>query len=372
MCFRGHPPDHDNMGSLLHKFTWAVSRMNLPNSTSGTSGTPKNKYDQIDRAALVTGNSRLIGCGRNLAPSASPVKIMQIDSSGPFYGGLYRCGQVWLCPDCAERIMRVRSAEIAKAEDEWKAQGGKVWMLTLTVPHYAGESLSVVLGRLSKAKQKLGNLNSWKKLNREFVGSIRALEIDYGNNGWHPHFHILLFLKEGTVVEPTEIESFWRVALNNTGIVGDLEKSAYVSTEGRFANYVCGSKSNRYRTDTDKTPFGLLSGHNKLQNPKALMLFEEYSKAIKGKRKLLWSGGLRKLLKIDHEKTDEEIVATTIVAEIDKSDWKIICRSGSRDLILDAARRGRVAVMEMIGFLRDLYESLLLLPSLLCPRTGFL
>jgi hypothetical protein len=342
----------EGMGSLLLKFSWAVSWMYIQNSSSGK----KNKYAQIEIAAQITGNSRLDGCGRNLAPSTSQVCIKQSDSSGPFYEGLYRCGQVWLCPDCSERIMHVRSAEISKAEHEWKSQGGRVWMLTLTLPHQQNERLEVVLARLSKARQKMCNLRIWKRLSHEFAGNIRSLEITYGNNGWHPHFHVLLFLKEGTVVEPAEIESVWRIALYNTGITGDLEKSANVLTTGSFANYVCGSKSDTYSAATDKTPFGLLSSHNKLQNKRALMLFVEYSEAIKGKRKLLWSAGLRKLLKIDDEKTDEEIVTATIIAEIDKSDWKIICKSGSRDLVLHAAEcDGQIGVLENIALLRDLY-----------------
>lgn len=341
--------------------------MYIQNSSSGE----KNNYDQIDRAACITGNSRLIGCGRNLAPSTKHVKIMQIDSSQFFYSGVYRCGQVWLCPDCAKRIMHVRSAEISKAESEWKSRGGRVWMATLTVPHVASESLSVVLARLDKAKQKMSNLREWKRFKHEFAGNIRSLEISYGKNGWHPHFHILFFVYQDAVVEATEIESVWRKALNSIGIAGDLGNSAFVLTKGRFANYVCRfSKSGSKSAVSGQNPFELISGQNELKNKQASILFYEYSKSIKGKRRLLWSGGLRKLLKLDVELSDEKIAMSTI-AEIDRKDWKIICKTGSRDFILQSAVRvGQTGVLERIALIRDWYEeSLLLPPGVILPWT---
>lgn len=244
-------------------------------------------------------------------------------------------------------------------------------MLSLTVPHHLSESLAVVLARLAKAKQKMCNLRVWKRFKHEFVGNIRMLEITYGNNGWHPHYHLLLFLNHDAVVEPAEVESIWQIALENIGFTGDLGKSAFVSTEGRFANYVCGfSKPDTNIASNIYRPFDLISGQIKLNDIQASMLFDEYSKATKGKKKLLWSGGLRKILKLDVEKSDEEITATTIV-EINRKDWKIICKTGSRDFILKCAKRdGQTGVLKRIALIRDWYnESLLLPPGVICPWT---
>jgi len=76
-------------------------------------------------------------------------------------------------------------------------QGLNIAMLTLTVPHYAKDHLRDVLDGISSALRKLKDRRAFKRLAQEIglVGNIRTLEVTYGVNGWHPHFHILLFTK---------------------------------------------------------------------------------------------------------------------------------------------------------------------------------
>ena len=48
-----------------------------------------------------------------------------------------RCANAWGCPVCAAIISEHRKNEVKEAMDWWKAQGGSVLLLTLTVPHYS-------------------------------------------------------------------------------------------------------------------------------------------------------------------------------------------------------------------------------------------
>ena len=125
-----------------------------------------------------------------------------------------------------------------------------------------------------------------------------------------------------------------------------------------------------YRSTTTGNPSTVKRAALNLRGHQASILFYEYSKSIKGKRRLLWSGGLRKLLKLDVELSDEKIAMSTI-AEIDRKDWKIICKTGSRDFILQSAVRvGQTGVLERIALIRDWYnESLLLPPGVIYPWT---
>ena len=50
------------------------------------------------------------------------------------YGGLQTCGSVWTCPVCAAKIAERRRVELLDAMELHKAQGGAVYLLTLTTP----------------------------------------------------------------------------------------------------------------------------------------------------------------------------------------------------------------------------------------------
>jgi len=63
---------------------------------------------------------------------------------------------------------------------------------------------------------------------------------------------------------------------------------------------------NKKKGRTGRTPFQLLADYSDDDN-KAGFLFQEYSKAFKGKRQLVWSDGLKDLAKINY-KSDQEIL----------------------------------------------------------------
>jgi hypothetical protein len=77
-------------------------------------------------------------------------------------------------------------------------------MLTLTFPHYLHNDLKFLMKRLRKAMTRFTGGKRYKEFveNYGLVGTVRALEVTHGQNGWHPHFHILIFLKR---IEDNEI-----------------------------------------------------------------------------------------------------------------------------------------------------------------------
>ena len=69
------------------------------------------------------------------------------------YGGLQTCGSVWTCPVCAAKIAERRRVELLDAMELHKAQGGAVFLLTLTTPHQRGDVLAELLDQQGKALQ---------------------------------------------------------------------------------------------------------------------------------------------------------------------------------------------------------------------------
>ena len=91
---------------------------------------------------------------------------------------------------------RKRRAEIKKAID---AHDGGLYMLTFTIPHYMGITLNRcywafvgLLKRFFNGTRKSKAI--WADMGK--IGHIKALEVTHGRNGWHPHYHILIFTKQ--------------------------------------------------------------------------------------------------------------------------------------------------------------------------------
>lgn len=89
-------------------------------------------------------------------------------------------------------------------------KAGRWQMLTLTLEHHAGESLRGVLDRLMLAWRSVRSHRSVRGIIAERVtASIRATEVTWGQNGWHPHIHLLWRTTEWTPAEQLELEQLW-------------------------------------------------------------------------------------------------------------------------------------------------------------------
>jgi hypothetical protein len=91
---------------------------------------------------------------------------------------------------------------------DWENIEGEMSLITLTVPHHASEKLETVTDRLQGCWRGLSKANKWGAL-RELTGAdghYKSLEVTHGSlNGWHPHFHVVVFFKPGTDVQSKEL-----------------------------------------------------------------------------------------------------------------------------------------------------------------------
>lgn len=113
--------------------------------------------------------------------------------------GVHSCSCVHLCPVCWARRRIQERAEIVYAGELWLAAGSGLATATLTVPHRAGEPLSVVSARLDSYADVFRKREGRQELRDLFgvEGVMRAVETTHGwVNGWHPHQHLLLWLTE--------------------------------------------------------------------------------------------------------------------------------------------------------------------------------
>lgn len=129
----------------------------------------------------------------------SEVQIRHKAGMGAYVSGVGRCGSVWACPVCAAKIRQRRTVEVDHAGKTWnEREGCRTALVTLTMPHYGADSLRSLWDTLANGWRELMSgraAQEWREEHR-VAGWIRAAEVTHGENGWHPHLHVLLFVQE--------------------------------------------------------------------------------------------------------------------------------------------------------------------------------
>lgn len=251
------------------------------------------------------------------------------------WANVQRCGSIWTCPVCAKQITEKRREELKKGCDAWKKQGGEVFLLTLTNSHSASHRLSDLISGQKKALKRFfegrKGVELLRLLGRKY--QIRSFEVTYGKNGWHPHFHILLFL-DGSFDRSFNIRddlaSYWIDCCIRSGLPAPSMAHGLDLRDGKYADkYVSkwGIEHELTKGHIKKgreggfTPFDLLrSSVNEddisVYGKSPSKLFQEFAISFKGARQLVWSRGLKALLGIA-EKSDEELAEETELNAID-------------------------------------------------------
>lgn len=294
------------------------------------------------------------------------------------FGGLVTCHSVWVCPVCTAKISERRRAEIQMAMAAWEAQGGSVALLTLTHGHSKHDPLSGLLQgeqkaimrffgcregvRLMGTMGRFGHIRSWEVTH----GRKRDLVVGKHSSGWHPHFHILLFLKIHWTVDSLRGFEDWafQVWLSCCRLanlpVPSRQYGVTLEDGSKAADYVAKmgleeprntwgldaemTKGHTKRAKDGETPFDFLRSCLVCEDAQGRALFREFATCFKGKRQLVWSRGLRERFDLG-ETTDAELAATPeadayILSNLTRDDWRLVLRLDARGELLELASRG--------------------------------
>ncbi len=341
---------------------------------------PLQKWELQSVARLALGDRHRINvCMRHVRADRSEVDVRRSQKSGrPYYAGLMACGSVWVCPVCAPKIQAVRAAEVRAAIDAWQ---GAVVLLTQTVPHSHEDELQPLLGRFTEALRLFKAGSPYKRASQRFriAGSIRALEVTHGRNGWHPHAHTILFLEghhdQGAVHVrrgmKAELFRLWESAAARAGFKGKLSPSAFdLQDASKVQNYVT-KMGTEYRWGPEhelvkahsktgsrgSSPFDMLRHYdpeiNAERSSRRLVLFAEYALAFHGRRQLVWSDGLKTRLLGTEGLTDQQIADSTgevdaVLARIPYSDWRIIRKHNLQGHVLENVNKFGASALEFL------------------------
>lgn len=287
--------------------------------------------------------SRQSKCHRFRIPKRDVELKLSIEHQKGFFAGCEVCGSVWGCPLCAPKITERRRVEVSEAIERAKEMGFRVMLATFTVPHGLGDDVKVIRKKLQNAWSKMTELRAWKNM-KSMVGlreSLRVLEVTYGANGWHPHFHALLILEQNDFPSSMIKDLWfphWLHVCRKAGL-GDPSPAAFDVDDGaRAAQYVT-----KWGMDSELTK-GHLKHGKKSVNPWDLLrvftfgvddrrispelrevlrglgidkkrsaaLWLDFFHGFKGAHQLHPSKGFRTLLGLGNAKSDQELAEEEI------------------------------------------------------------
>lgn len=239
---------------------------------------------------------------------------------------------------CAPKITERRRVEVNQAIERAKEMGLQVMLATFTIPHGIGSDVEVIRRQMMQAWRRGSTSRAGKQMRKMIglQGYIRVVEVTYGENGWHPHMHLLLILK--TTWSPEVIRRLWYPiwldGCRKAGLEDPSEAHGVRVDDGaRAAQYVTKwgmdselTKGHLKKGRKSVNPWDLLRAHALglehhaiapelrdvlrglgIDEQRAGALFLVFFGAFKGSRQLYWSNGLRALLGLEAEKTDEQL-----------------------------------------------------------------
>jgi len=268
------------------------------------------------------------------------------ESRTAHYKGLQTCGSVWACPVCSAKISEKRRIELQAAIASHKAAGGEVYLLTLTNRHHKRDNLGELLAGQARA---LKHFMRGSKAARAWfdslgsIGTVRAWEVTHQEaNGWHPHFHILVFGKQGLDLAELTNSGYklWAACCRLAKLEQPSRERGLTLQNGDYAAKYVGkwgldyemTKGHQKKAKTGgASPFDLLRRALADQSDvRARALFHEFALTFKGRRQLVWSKGLKERFAVE-EQSDEDLAAgsergSELFARIDLVSWRAVLR----------------------------------------------
>lgn len=322
-------------------------------------------------------NERVNWCLRRVRPDKDLVNILySTERKKAHYGNLMVCGSAWLCPICSAKIAEVRKSEIDRGLSSWT--GGSL-MVAYTLQHGKNNRLVDTRALMTTSYRNMQQERAWRDLKARFrvVGQITSQEVTWGaENGWHPHKHALLLteneFKAGDLPDLEErISRIFRKQVEQLGgyahpdysvklSMGDAQQMGDYVGKGTWGAVDELTKGTVKRgRDGHLSPFEIAwwAGTGDLW---ARFLFQEYARAMKGTKQLVFSKGLRKLLNLDRDRNDQEIAETDdpeveILARLGRDVWAVICKQGLRGQLLEVADFGDIE--QINDFLKGVFDA---------------
>ena len=308
---------------------------------------------------------RIGACMKHIVPGRSTVDVMYSKRvKRAHLKGVMRCGSVWVCPVCSSTITERRRVELGEALA--RRPDLVPVLVTVTLQHHRGDPLAELVGDLNESWRRVKRGDPWgRQVKRLGIrGYVSALEVTFGlQNGWHPHKHVLFLMERAPGEEELERFRGWlaerfgrflakvgRYSSPIHGIdikLGDDQAADYVTKQG--SSWGLDAELTKAPVKSGRSwggysPFELLELYEGGKRW-AGALFQEYADALKGRRQLVFSRGLRDYLVMGQELSDAELVEleeepAEVLVSLTREQWRQVVKRGGRGVLLEVASTG--------------------------------
>lgn len=288
-----------------------------------------HEYILQDQSASLLPTERVCNCLKRRIDKEKKRTVMFNESrEKAHWGNVQRCGSIWSCPVCAKQITEKRRDELNTLLNYWRDQDDSdIKLMTLTFSHSQNETLKSLLTRLKHAITRFFGHRKFKSLSKlcKIEYKVRSLEVTYGQNGWHPHFHILLLTRDTQDLAfqyRDSLSQLWIDCCVNSKLSSPSMTHGLDIRDGTYAEEYIAKWGIDYEMtkghvkkgrSNSLTPFDLLQksfDDELFFHKQPSKLFQEFVISMKGARQLVWSRGLKDLCGLNDE-TDQEIVDNT-------------------------------------------------------------
>lgn len=355
----------------------------------------------------ITDDKTLAGCHRWRAGGAQQVGIVWRGNKAGRFMGLQNSHSVWGSPLAALQITRARRDELMQAMTTWNDAGQhhSVLFLTLTLRHAVALGLSVTWDALGKCWSAATSGSGGWTGTKTYAGDkrrfgiahwVKSVEVTHGDNGWHPHLHVALFLERElganeVVTLKKRLFKRWATKAVKLGLKApsaargidlqqskrgaDLEELAGYLTKGMVSGLgaeLTGGALKDARNG-NRTPFQVLEtmaadkASTGRYSPRDVAIWREWEVTSKGRRFMAWSRGAKDALGVldlddaaaaELVEREDDGDAAALVATLTEESWQMINRDIDARLDiqravkadrLSIARKQLIAVLEAKG-----------------------
>ena len=330
-------------------------------------------YRLLDRLRPIS-NNRTARCRRFRLHKTVQVLC---DGVRAWVTGVQSCNNVWGCPVCATIIQSRRAAEIDSAIEQWIGYGSgrrgptaaRAYMLTLTIRHAIYHDLKQTSQLIADAWSEMfaGRAGQALRAKLGMRHFVRALEPTYGENGWHPHLHCILFTNEAlTPEQEQELRDRWSECLelcapgeaqfqpNETH--GVKLRELHQSRDGRYVSKMfleLQSYASKEALNGNLT-YWQLARKAADGDRRFVHVWKDAQHALFGRKQLTWSHGCRRYFNLP-DLTDEDILDEDGIAADEKKDvFRLEILGHTWD---QAWRADRCFLSTMLGLILEAVQS---------------
>lgn len=302
--------------------------------------------------------SGVVGIDLKTTPTPIEYEKDTVESTKASYSGLQYCKNPWVCPVCSTMLSHHRGKEVFQAVEWAYNKGFKAIMVTYTFSHTKADKLAEIVSKHEQAVSFLRSHRVYRELLKaiNYQGMIRCLEVTHGANGWHLHTHELLFVDKKANAQSIKQTIFkvWESACLKHNLLPQYKLEHFrkhaidikdnATSDDYLVKFLKFSISNEMTAAEKKdhqgrSPYDLLKMSYNTETKKIVKKysdrFVEFALAMKGKRQLVWSKNLKKLVGIEEsEPATEKVRAINLTSEV----WNIILKQNARYAVLDLAQ----------------------------------